>query len=170
MRVSYFLTQVNRPITTLTVSTTPTSQTLMRANLGQIESRGVSLDYSARPTRWISVDGGYQYADATVTKFSAAAKPGRQLDSRGRPQHGNGASWAYRSGVWAFISFQGRVSGHQYDDTANDYYINGYFRLDVYAAHEFRHNISLFATGENIFDRTIIVGKTPLPTLGTSRA
>ena len=69
VRVSYFFTQVNRPITTVTLSTTPTSQTLMRANLGQIESRGVSLDYSARPARWISVNGGYQYADATVTKF-----------------------------------------------------------------------------------------------------
>ena len=72
VRVSYFLTQVNRPITTLSIATTPTSQVLMRANLGQIESRGVSLDYSARPARWISVEGGYQYADATVTKFQSS--------------------------------------------------------------------------------------------------
>jgi len=168
VRFSYFDTEVNRPITTLTVSTTPTSQTLMRANLGQIESRGVSLDYSARPARWISVDGGYQYADATVTKFQQQPK----LVGNWIPEVAHNMATAqvgFTQRRLGFLSFQGRVSGHQFDDTANDYYINGYFRLDVYAAHEFRHNLSLFGSGENLFDRAIIVGKTPLPTLGTPR-
>jgi outer membrane receptor protein involved in Fe transport len=168
VRVSYFFTQVNRPITTLTVSTTPTSQTLMRANLGQIESRGISLDYSARPARWISVDGGYQYADATVTKFQQQPNlVGNWIPEVARNMATAQVGFTQRR--LGFLSFQGRVSGHQFDDTANAYYINGYFRLDAYAAHEFRHNISLFASGENLFDRGIIVGKTPLPTLGTPR-
>jgi outer membrane receptor protein involved in Fe transport len=170
VRASYFFTQVNRPITTLTVSTTATAQTLMRANLGQIESRGVSLDYSARPTRWISVDGGYQYADATVTKFYQANQPsivGNWIPEVARNMATAQVGFTQRR--LGFISFQGRVSGHEFDDTANDFYINGYFRLDVYASHEFRHNISVFGSGENLFDRGIIVGKTPLPTLGTPR-
>jgi outer membrane receptor protein involved in Fe transport len=168
VRVSYFWTQVNRPITTLTVATTPTSQVLMRANLGQIESRGVSLDYSARPARWISVDGGYQYANATVTKFQQQPSlVGNWIPEVARNMATAQVGFTQRR--LGFISFQGRVSGHQFDDTANDYYIPGYFRLDVYAAHEFRHNISLYAKGENLFDRAIIVGKTPLPTLGTPR-
>jgi outer membrane receptor protein involved in Fe transport len=168
VRVSYFWTQVNRPITTLTVATTPTSQILMRANLGQIESRGVSLDYSARPARWISVDGGYQYADATVTKFQQQPSlVGNWIPEVARNMATAQVGFTQRR--LGFISFQGRVSGHQFDDTANQYYIPGYFRLDVYAAHEFRHNISLFASGQNLFDRAIIVGKTPLPTLGTPR-
>jgi outer membrane receptor protein involved in Fe transport len=168
VRASYFLTQVNRPITTLTLSTTATSQTLMRANLGQIESRGVSLDYSARPARWISVDGGYQYADATVTKFQQQPNlVGNWIPEVARNMATAQVGFTQRR--VGLLSFQGRVSGHQFDDTANDFYINGYFRLDVYAAHEFRHNISLFGSGENLFDRGIIVGKTPLPTLGTPR-
>ena len=168
VRVSYFFTQVNRPITTLTISTTPTSQTLMRANLGQIESRGISLDYSARPVRWISIDGGYQYADATVTKFQQQPNlVGNWIPEVARNMATAQVGFTQRR--LGFLSFQGRVSGHQFDDTANDYYINGYFRLDAYATHEFRHNISLFASGENLFDRAIIVGKTPLPTLGTPR-
>ncbi len=168
VRVSYFWTQVNRPITTLNVASTPTSQILMRANLGQIESRGVSLDYSARPTRWISVDGGYQYANATVTKFQQQPSlVGNWIPEVARNMATAQVGFTQRR--LGFISFQGRVSGHQFDDTANDYYIPGYFRLDVYAAHEFRHNISLYAKGENLFDRAIIVGKTPLPTLGTPR-
>jgi len=168
VRVSYFWTQVNRPITTLNVASTPTSQVLMRANLGQIESRGVSLDYSARPARWISVDGGYQYANATVTKFQQQPNlVGNWIPEVARNMATAQVGFTQRR--LGFLSFQGRVSGHQFDDTANDYYINGYFRLDVYAAHEFRHNISLFGSGENLFDRGIIVGKTPLPTLGTPR-
>jgi outer membrane receptor protein involved in Fe transport len=152
----------------LTLSTTATSQTLMRVNLGQIESRGVSLDYSARPARWISVEGGYQYADATVTKFQQQPN----LVGNWIPEVAHNmatAQVAFNQRRLGLISFQGRVSGHEYDDTANAFYINGYFRLDVYAAHEFRHNLSLFGSGENLFDRGIIVGKTPLPTLGTPR-
>jgi outer membrane receptor protein involved in Fe transport len=168
VRVSYFLTQVNRPITTLNVASTPTSQVLMRANLGQIESRGVSLDYSARPARWISVDGGYQYANATVTKFQQQPSlVGNWIPEVARNMATAQVGFTQRR--LGFLSFQGRASGHQFDDTANQYYIPGYFRLDVYAAHEFRHNISLFASGQNLFDRAIIVGKTPLPTLGTPR-
>ncbi len=67
VRVSYFWTQINRPITALTLSTTPTSELLKRENLGQIESRGVSLDFASRPASWVGIEGGYQYADATVT-------------------------------------------------------------------------------------------------------
>jgi outer membrane receptor protein involved in Fe transport len=168
VRASYFFTQVNRPITTLTLSTTATSQTLMRVNLGQIESRGISLDYSARPARWLSVDGGYQYADGTVTKFQQQPN----LVGNWIPEVAHNMATAqvgFTQRRLGLISFQGRVSGHEFDDTANAFYINGYFRLDVYATHEFRHNLSLFGSGENLFDRGIIVGKTPLPTLGTPR-
>ena len=69
VRASYFWTIVNRPITALTISTTPTSITKQRANLGQIASRGVGLDGEWQPLRGISVVGGYQYANATVTRF-----------------------------------------------------------------------------------------------------
>ena len=70
VRTSYFWTQVNRPITALTLSVTPTEELLQRENLGQIESRGVSLDYALQPVSWIGVEGGYQFANATVTKFA----------------------------------------------------------------------------------------------------
>ena len=45
VRASYFLTEVNRPI--VAVTNTPTL--LTRENLGQIESRGISLDYELAP-------------------------------------------------------------------------------------------------------------------------
>ncbi len=71
VRSSYFWTQVNRPVSTVTLSSTPTSQTLMRENLGQLLSKGVTTEVEMRPVSFLMVTAGYQYANSTVTKFQA---------------------------------------------------------------------------------------------------
>ncbi len=168
LRASYFWTQVNRPITALTLSVTPTSEFLERENLGQIESRGVSVDYAMQPTTWINVEGGYQFADATVTKFA----PEPDLIGKWIPQVARNMATTQvrltrpRIGV---LSMQGRISGRQFDDDANAYLLHSYFRLDSSAEHNFGRHVVAFASGENLFDRSIEVGKTPLTTLGTPR-
>jgi outer membrane receptor protein involved in Fe transport len=168
LRVSYFWTQVNRPITALTLKTTPTATTLMRENLGQIESRGVSVDYEAHPFQWVSLTGGYQYADATVTRYDQQP----QLVGNWIPQVARNMATTQvrlnhdRIGT---LSLQGRISGRQFDDDANNYLLHSYFRLDAYASRTFGHHAEFFAAGENLFDRAIEVGKTPITTLGTPR-
>ena len=168
VRASYFWNRVDRPITALTLSTTATQTLLKRENLGRIESRGVSLDYAAQPTRWMAIEGGYQYADATVTQY--VQQP--QLVGNWIPQVARNMATAQvrlthpRLGL---LSLQGRASGHQFDDDANHYLLHSYFRLDAYASHDFGHHLTFFASGENLFDRSIEVGKTPITTLGTPR-
>jgi len=168
VRVSYFWTQVNRPITALTLSTTPTLTTLKRENLGQIESRGISLDYATQPARWIALEGGYQYAVATVTKY--AQQP--QLVGNWIPQVARNMATAQlrlshpRLGL---LSLQERASGHQFDDDANQYLLHSYFRFDAYASRNVGRHVEFYASGENLFDRSIEVGKTPVLTLGTPR-
>jgi outer membrane receptor protein involved in Fe transport len=168
VRASYFWTQVNRPITALTLSSTPTSTLLERENLGQIESRGVSLDYAMRPVSWLGIEGGYQWADATVTKFA----PEPQLVGNWIPQVARNMATSQvrfsqpRLGV---LSLQGRISGRQFDDDANVYLLHSYFRLDSSAEHNFGRHVVVFASGENLFDRSIEVGKTPLTTLANPR-
>jgi outer membrane receptor protein involved in Fe transport len=166
LRASYFWTQVNRPITALTLSVTPTSELLQRENLGQIESRGLSLDYAMRPASWVAVNGGYQFAMATVTTFAP------QPDLVGKwipqvPQNMATAQVRFTRARWGVLSLQGIESGHQFDDSANAYLLHGYFRLDAYGEHNFGRHVVAFASGENLFDREIEVGKTPTPTLGT---
>ncbi|MGB9029120.1 MAG: TonB-dependent receptor, partial [Acidobacteriaceae bacterium] len=168
VRASYFWTQVNRPITALTLSVTPTSELLQRENLGQIESRGVSLDYALQPVSWMGIEGGYQFANATVTKFA----PEPQLVGNWIPQVARNMATAQvrltraRVGV---LSVQGQLTGRQFDDDANVYLLHSYFRLDASAEHNFGRHVVAFASGENLFDRAIEVGKTPLTTLGTPR-
>jgi outer membrane receptor protein involved in Fe transport len=165
IRSSYFLTEVNRPIVAVTIDPTSSPILLTRENLGQIESKGLSLDYELSPRRWLAVDGGYQYAHATV--------------SRGTQDLGNWIPEVARNlataNVRAFrptlgtLNLQGRLSGRQYDDDANTYLLHSFFRLDAYASHDFGARIQFFAAGENLLNRQIEVGKTPTTTLGTPR-
>ena len=170
VRTSYFWTQVNRPITALTINPNSNPIQLMRENLGQIESRGVSLDYELQPTgqlHWMTLQGGYQYTNATVTKGTGDAPAGNWI-----PQVAHHAATAQLRGYKPAIgtlNIQARISGHQFDDDANDYYLHSYFKLDAYASHDFGKRIQVFTSGENLFNRAIEVGRTPTLTLGTPR-
>ncbi|MGC1421129.1 MAG: TonB-dependent receptor [Terracidiphilus sp.] len=165
IRTSYFDTQVNRPIVAFTTNPNSSPILLLRENLGQIESRGVGIDFEVAPRPWLAVDGGYQYAHAVV--------------SRGTQDLGNWIPEVARNmgslNVRAFrprlgtLTLQGRMSGIQYDDDANQFLLHGFFRLDAYGSHEFGSRVELFAAGENLFNRSIEVSKTPTTTLATPR-
>ncbi len=168
VRASYFWTEVNRPVTSLTISATPTKVVLQRENLGQIRSRGISLDYESQPLSWLSITGGYQYANATVTQF--AQDP--SLVGKWIPQVAHNMATAQvramqpKLGVAELL---GTISGRQYDDDANTFLLHGYFQLDGYVAHAFNSHAEIYGAVNNIFDREIQVGRTPLLTLGTPR-
>jgi len=165
IRSSYFLTQVNRPITAFTTNPTSSPILLKRENLGQIESRGVSLDFELAPRSWLAVDGGYQYADATVTR-------GTQDLGNWIPEVARNLATlnlrAYRPRLGT-LSLQSELSGRQFDNDANTFLLHGFFRLDAFASHNFGKHLQLFAAGENLFDRDIEVGKTPTTTLAQPR-
>ncbi len=165
VRTSYFLTEVNRPIVAVTSCATCSPVLLTRENLGQIESRGVALDFELVPRPWLAVDGGYQYAHATVSKGSQDL--GNWIPEVAR----NMATLNLRAFKAALgtLSLQSRLSGRQYDDDANAFMLHGYFRLDAYGSHNFGKRMELFAAGENLFDRQIEVSKTPTTTLATPR-
>ena len=165
IRTSYFDTQVNRPIVAFTTNPNSSPILLKRENLGQIESRGVGIDFELAPQRWLAVDGGYQYAHAVV--------------SRGKQDSGNWIPEVARNmatlNLRAFrprlgtLSLQSRLSGRQYDDDANLFLLHSYFRLDAYGSHDIGSHLEVFAAGENLFDRSIEVSKTPTTTLATRR-
>jgi outer membrane receptor protein involved in Fe transport len=168
VRTSYFWTRVNRPITALTTNPTSNPIQLTRENLGQIESRGISADFELQPTHWMTVQGGYQYTNASVTQYTQQP----QLVGNWIPQvahnMGNLQLRGYRAALGTF-SLQGKISGHQFDDDANAYLLHGYFKLDAYASHTFGQRLELFTSAENLFNRQIEVGRTPTLTLGNPR-
>ncbi len=165
IRASYFLTQVNRPITALTTNPNSSPILLVRENLGQIESRGFSLDFGLAPRPWLGVDGGYQYAHATVSR--GTQDYGKWIPEVAR----NVATLNVRASDARLgaLSLQSRLSGRMYDDDANSFLLHGYFRLDAYASHSFGRRLEVFAAGENLFNRAIQVSETPTTTLGQPR-
>lgn len=168
VRGSYFWTQVNRPISSLTLSLTPTKEVLQRANLGQIESRGVSLDFAMQPAEWIGLDGGYQYADATVTR--AAREPslvGKWIPEV--PRNTATAQLRLSRPRLGLVSLQGLLNGRVWDNDVNTLLLHGYFELNAYGQHRFGRHMVAFVSAENLMNRDIQVGKTPLLTLGTPR-
>ncbi len=169
-RGTYFWTEVNRPVTALTLNTTATATTLERENLGQIRSRGVDFDGSLHPASWLQLTGGYQFARATVTRFAPEPPPVPSLVGLWIPQvprnTGTLQITASRARL-GLLSVQARESGRQYDDDANTYILHGFARFDVYAAHSFGDRWELFASVENLLDRSVDVGRTPIRTLGT---
>ena len=165
VRTSYFDTQVNRPIVAVTINPNSSPILLKRENLGQIESRGIGIDFEAAPQRWLAIDGGYQYAHAVVSRgtqdlgnwIPEVARNMASLNMRAfRPRIGT-------------LSLQSRLSGRQYDDDANSFLLHSYFRLDAFASHDVGSHLEFFAAGENLFDRSIEVSKTPTTTLATPR-
>jgi outer membrane receptor protein involved in Fe transport len=165
IRASYFLTQVNRPIAALTTNPNSSPILLMRENLGQIESRGVSLDYEIAPQRWLAIDGGYQYAHAIVSR--GTQDYGKWIPEVAR----NLATLNVRASDARIgtLSLQSRLSGRMYDDDANAFLLRGYFRLDAYGSHSLGSRMEVFAAGENLLDRAIQVSETPSTTLGQPR-
>jgi outer membrane receptor protein involved in Fe transport len=168
VRASYFWTEVNRPVTSLTISVTPTQIVQQRENLGQIRSRGVSLDYESQPLSWLSITGGYQYANATVTQFVQDPS----LVGKWIPQVAHNMATAQVSATKpkiGLVELLGTLSGRQYDDDQNTFLLHGYFQLDAYLSHNFGARTEIYGAVNNIFDREIEVGRTPILTLGTPR-
>jgi outer membrane receptor protein involved in Fe transport len=168
LRTSYFWTQVNHPITALTIDAQASPIKLQRENLGQIESRGISADLELQPTRWMTLQAGYQHTNATVTQYAQQSA----LVGNWIPQVAHNMATAqirgYKPRIGTF-SLQGKLSGRQFDDDANSYLLHGYFKLDAYVSHDFGKRLEIFSAAENLLDRQIDVGRTPLLTVGMPR-
>ena len=67
------------------------------------------------------------------------------------------------------VELLGTLSGRQYDDDQNTFLLHRYFQLDTYLSHTFGARTEIYGAVNNIFNREIEVGRTPLLTLGTPR-
>ncbi len=168
VRGSYFWTQVNRPVASVALSSTPTSQLLQRQNLGQLESRGLTAEYEIKPLSFLMLTGGYQYAVSTVTKYQVDPT----LVGKWTPEVPRNSATLQarfhkeRIGV---LSVDLRTSGRSYDDSANQFKLDSYAQVDLYAEHTFRRRWHIYSSVQNLFNSEVQAGRTPLLTLGAPR-
>ncbi|MDE1175508.1 MAG: TonB-dependent receptor [Edaphobacter sp.] len=168
VRSSYFWTQVNRPIAAVQISATTTSQTLMRQNLGQLLSKGVTAELEMHPVSFLMLTAGYQYANSTVSKFQAdptlAGKWTAQV-----PRNSATVQARMEKSQWGVFAVDVRASGKQYDDTANQYELDPFAQVDLYAEHKLRKSLRLYMSVQNLANSRIQAGRTPQLTLAAPR-
>jgi outer membrane receptor protein involved in Fe transport len=164
-QATYFFTEINRPVSAVLLSSTATSQTLQRQNLGQIQSQGVELAAQIEPAGALSAAFGYEYAHATVTSF--AAQPALiGLRTPQVPRHSATAQLRYRAGSRANFTLAARETGHAFDDSSNLYKLHGFFVLDAYAEGRVSQRLSAYVSLQNLLNREIETARTPYLTLG----
>jgi outer membrane receptor protein involved in Fe transport len=178
LRASYFWTEVNRPISAVELTQTPpppapaVTETLQRQNLGQIRSRGLSLEAELRPSGPIHASVAYQLAFATVTAFNSSSS--EQADLRGKwtpevPREAVTATLDYAAPRVANLHAIVSYTGQAFDDAANQYILHPYARFDVSADRDLGHGVALFAGAQNLLNRAIDAGRTPILTLAAPR-
>ena len=168
LRGSYFWTQVNRPVAAVTLSSTPTSTLLMRENLGQLTSKGLTAEWEMRPASFLTVIGGYQLAFSTVTKFQADPT----LVGKWTPQVPRNMAtlqMRFERERWGTLSVDLRTSGQQFDDSANQFRLAGYGQVDLYGEHTFGQHWRIYGQVGNLVNQPLQAGRTPLLTLGAPR-
>lgn len=168
VRGSYFWTEINRPIAALTLSSTATSVTQMRENLGQLRSRGITVEWQLHPATWMELTGGYQLAVSTVTRFD----PQTSLVGTWTPQVPRNTATAqarFARERWGTLLLDLRTSGRQFDSSGNTFKLRSFTALNAFAEHRLGHSVSVYASALNLFDRSIDAGRTPVLTLAQPR-
>jgi outer membrane receptor protein involved in Fe transport len=165
-QATYFFTQIDRPVSAVLLAFTPTTQTLKRENLGQIQSQGVELAAQTQLTRILALDAGYEYAHATVTNFSAQpALVGLWIPQV--PRHTATAQLRFHPAARYRITLAARETGHAFDDSSNLYKLHAFFVLDASAEAHLTPHLTPYLAFQNLLNRSIETARTPNLTLGT---
>jgi outer membrane receptor protein involved in Fe transport len=172
LRATYFWTEVNRPISAVELSQTATTQLLERQNLGQIRSRGAMVEGQTAEWHGLDASFGYQLAVATVTAFNSSSAAQANLTGKWIPEvprESVTATANYVRPKIASLHVIASYEGREFDDAANEYLLHPYARVDVSAERELGHGFSVYAGAQNVLNRTIDAGLTPILTLAAPR-
>ena len=171
LRATYFWTEVNRPISAVELSQTATTQLLQRQNLGQIRSRGAMVEGQTATWRGLDASFGYQLAVATVTAFNSSSAAQANLTGKWIPEVPRESVTGTVNYVRPFASLHVIASyeGREFDDAANEFLLRPYARVDVSAEREIGRGWSVYAGAQNVLNRTIDAGETPVLTLAAPR-
>jgi outer membrane receptor protein involved in Fe transport len=165
VRGTFFWSDINDPIANVTLSTTSSLITQQRQNLGETRSRGAELDAEARLTSTITLSGGMQYVDATVTSFPANMLLVGLLVPH-VPRHDVNFQARYSRPRLLTAALQGSFVGSAFDNDQNTLLLNHYFLLDALASRPLGHGMEIFVAGENLTNQRYDVARTPVLTNG----
>ena len=167
LRATLFDAEVRDAVANVTLEVSEALVTRQRQNLGRARSRGVEIEGELSLGSRGALVAGYTLIDSTVTDFPPdPALEGRQLPHI--PRHQAVLQARYTSD-WR-LGIQARWIGEAYEDDRNTLALDSAFVLDLFVAREVAGGLELFAAGENLLDAAVVVGRTPVRTLGAPRS
>ena len=164
LRANVFLTDVDRAVANVTISSTPTLITRQRRNAGETRTTGIEVDASTK-LKELELSAGYLLADSRVTGFPSNPSLVDKFIPQ-VPRHQVTFQVRYPHESW-IVSLQGRAASEQFDDDQNQFRLEPYFQLDAFASRRISGKLSVFAAVENIFNSLYSVGKTPIRTVSS---
>jgi outer membrane receptor protein involved in Fe transport len=163
-----FWNRLSDPIANVTLAAPMDGATRERQNLGSARIMGVDLDVAWRPAAAWTLRLGHMFSDATVT--AAPAQPdlvGKRLAQD--PRHRTTAAVTYDSAQIATVTGEVRYLGRQYEDDLNTLGIGAVVLVDARVERNLVAGLSIFVSGQNLFDRRYIVGRAGIDTEGAPR-
>ena len=165
VRGSVFVNEIIDPVANVTLSTTPALITRQRQNLGRTRAPGAEIDATAQIVNHFQLTAGYQYVDATVTRFPLnPALVGLWVAQV--PHHVVTFQARYQNPSRINFSVDGRMVGTQFDDDQNQFPLGRFFVLDATAWREIGRGVELFFAGENLLNAQYSTAATPVPQRG----
>lgn len=164
IRASYFISEIERAISNVTISSIPMLITRERQNAGTIRAQGFEADASIYLSNF-SITAGYLFADSRIREFASDPRLFGKLVPQ-VPRHQFTIQAIFTKNEWQ-ASAQFRSAGSQFDDDLNLFRLEPYAQLDVFASRRFSGKFTIFAAAENIFNSRYSVGRTPLRTVSS---
>jgi outer membrane receptor protein involved in Fe transport len=159
LRVTLFRMNTTDTIANVTLSTTPALITRQRQNLGSATSRGAELEGDWRVAPSLRLTAGYLFTDTNAQ--------GRRIPQVPRDQATLQLAWTAKA---ATLGAQTRWSSSQFDDDLNQFRLRSFLVTDLFASRPIADCVDVTLSAENVFNRRIEAGATPVITLGQPRA
>ena len=166
VRATGFWNQLDNPI--INVTTPATAPNRQRQNLGSARIRGVEAEAGWRFARHWLATAAYTLVDSRVV--DAPGQPqlvGKQLPQD--PRHRASASLAYDAPRLLTGDVHVRYVGSQFEDDLNTLKMGEALIVDLFAAWHLTRHVDLFAAVDNLFDKTYLVGRAGVDTVGEPR-
>jgi outer membrane receptor protein involved in Fe transport len=164
IRTNIFTANVRDTVANVTLTVTPTLITRQRQNAAKTRSSGFEIE-AERRFESFGVTAGYLFAASTIRSFPSDPNLiGRRVPQVARHQFT--FQTRYSPGRWS-LAAQLRASSSQFDDDLNQFRLEPFGQLDLFASRALAEHVRIFAAIENITNSRYSVGRTPIRTVSS---
>lgn len=167
LRGNFFLTEVFRPVVSITLTSAPNLITRQRQNVGKTRAKGFELDVEYSPISKLKFSASWLFTDSRVVDFPTNPI----LIDKFLPQVARRQitfQSLYRPTAKLTFSLQGRISAAQFEDDLNTLRLRPFSTFDGFAAYKLKR-FEIFTAIENLFDNRYDIGLTPNRTVAAPR-